>query len=321
MGKDTEPYNQIRQIIAQAVLPPVIKELDRVIKNDLHFAHYTSSETAFNIIENKSILLRNVRLMNDYSEIGAGIKAIELAFGGTDHFSGEFWHKAQSIHPNINHKFYTSLATHYETLLHDTYISCLSEFSINGGCYGKLSMWRAYGYPNGVAIVLDREAILSNNMTIDVTTYPALYTDHGKTVCSKLSEMIVGTTEIIDKFNDYDVDDIVEALVDVMLHFAVCIKNFNFKEEAEWRAVFRPNVYSFEKTTFQSIVINGHPQKVRKIDLGDTASIRLIDILKKVVIGPTEHPEISRDAFINHLKENGFPDPDLKVEIARIPFR
>ena len=69
------------------------------------------------------------------------------------------------------------------------------------------------------------------------------------------------------------------------------------------------------------MIIGGTPQLVRKLELGDNSNIRLKDIIKKVIIGPTEHPEISRDAFVHLLREEGFEHPELKVEIARIPFR
>ena len=48
---------------------------------------------------------------------------------------------------------------------------------------------------------------------------------------------------------------------------------------------------------------------------------RLKAVLKKIVIGPTEYPEVSRKAFVKLLADEGFEYPELKVEIANIPFR
>ena len=319
MSKE-DKYNEIRSIIGEASMRPIQARLKHVKDNDLDFAHYTSAETAFKIIKNKSLLLRNSQLMNDYSEIRRGLRAVELGFGGSDPASGSFWHDAKSIYPKIKDKFHQVLHHKSVSLLEDTYIACLSEFSTKQSL-GKLSMWRAYGYPNGVALIIDQNAIASAAMTVDITTYPVIYTEPGTTISNTLSLAIEEINKVVHIFKDYDEEDLVDVLVKLALHYATCIKDSNFSEEVEWRAVYQPAIYDFEVTKFESQVLGGTPQIVRKLDLGDNSSIRLTDILKKVVIGPTEYPEISRKAFVKLLKDEKFEYPELKVEIARIPFR
>ncbi len=318
--KDSEEYRNVRVLIGQAIIPPMSKEVDRVKTRALDFAHYTSAETAFLIIKTQSIILRNALLMNDTSELTLGLNAIYNGFDGTDTASGTFWHKAKSIHPEIEDKFYTSFKTAAQRLIQETYITCLSEFCPKDGL-GKLSMWRAYGFPNGVALIMDREKILSNTTTVDITTYPVFYTERGTGFCKIIPEIINGIVDVTDKFKEFNIDVVVAALIDLCFHLAICIKDSNFVEEDEWRAVYRPDVYSFETTKYETMIIGGTPQLVRKLELGDNSNIRLKDIIKKVIIGPTEHPEISRDAFVHLLREEGFEHPELKVEIARIPFR
>lgn len=317
---ENDKYSEIKRIIGEASMRPIQARLDHVRNQNLDFAHYTSADTAFKIIKSKSLLLRNSQLMNDYSEIRRGLRAVELGFGGSDVASGGFWHDAMSIYPKIKSKFYASFDRQSINLLENTYITCLSEFSTKQSL-GKLSMWRAYGYPNGVALIIDRDTISSAQMTVDITTYPVIYTEPGTTVSNTLSLAIEEINKVVSLFNDYDEDDIVDILVKLALHYATFIKDSNFSEEVEWRAVYQPDIYDFEVTKFESQVLGGAPQIVRRLDLGENSSIRLKRALKKIVIGPSEYPEISRKAFVKLLDDEGFEYPELKVEIARIPFR
>ena len=299
---------------------PINDKLKYVVDNELDFAHYTSAETAFKIVKNKSLLLRDSQLMNDYSEIRRGLRAVQLGFGGSDAASGDFWHAAMSIYPNIKNKFYMAFESQLDKLFENTYIACLSEFSTKVGL-GKLSMWRAYGYPNGVALIIDRNAFTSSKITVDITTYPVIYTEPGTTVSKTLSLAIQEIRKVVPHFKDHDENHIVDILVKIALHYATCIKDSNFSEEDEWRAVYQPDIYDFEVTKFEAQVLGGTPQIVRKLDLGDNSTIQLKAVLKKIVIGPTEYPEVSRKAFVKLLADEGFEYPELKVEIANIPFR
>lgn len=40
--------------------------------NNIKFSHYTSAEAAISIIKNKKIWMRNIKVMNDYSEVKYG---------------------------------------------------------------------------------------------------------------------------------------------------------------------------------------------------------------------------------------------------------
>lgn len=319
MSRD-EKYYEIRSIIGEASMRPVQARLKNVNDNKLDFAHYTSADTAFKIIQSKSLLLRNSQLMNDYSEMRRGLRAVQLGFGGSDPASGGFWHDAISIHTNIKDKFYKAFEHQALHLLENTYIACLSEFSTKRNL-GKLSMWRAYGYPNGVALIIDRDIISSDKMTVDITTYPVIYTEPGTTVSNTLSLAIQEINKVVSHFKDYDEDYIVDILVNIALRYATCIKDSNFSEEVEWRAVYQPGVYDFEVTKYEPTVLGGTPQIVRKLDLGDASSIPLKKALKKIVIGPTEYPKIAQQTFVKLLYDEGFDYPELKVEIAEIPFR
>lgn len=49
-----------------------ILEIQNLKKNNLNFVHYTNANTAYKIIKNGELWLRNVRGMNDYREIDYG---------------------------------------------------------------------------------------------------------------------------------------------------------------------------------------------------------------------------------------------------------
>lgn len=58
-------------------LPCHAKIIDGLPKEDRLFVHYTSAENGINIIKNKEIWLRNVRCMNDFSEVEHGMSVLQ----------------------------------------------------------------------------------------------------------------------------------------------------------------------------------------------------------------------------------------------------
>ena len=133
-----------------------IRKMNR--SQDLLFAYYTSAETAMQILDGKKIWLRNSRCMNDTQEIETGLARLQKdvleergkRFQGflNSEFDG-FWEKSER-----------KITKLFEKFRNETYFLSVSEHPKDEGVLGRLSMWRAYGGSNPVALVLKKDVFL-----------------------------------------------------------------------------------------------------------------------------------------------------------------
>ena len=139
----------LQQLIAlrQIFQPRVAKEHDRVIKEQVRFAYYTSADTALNIIRSKTIWMRDAQCMNDYSEVALGYNRVRES-------SKAFISALDGCSPGLAEKVLATLEG-LSSHLQEVYICCLSEHLTSEDRYGRLSMWRAYsGDAAGAALVM-----------------------------------------------------------------------------------------------------------------------------------------------------------------------
>lgn len=320
----TNEVNAAMAIIGKYLFAPLEARQDIVNKQGLDFAHYTSAETAFKIIETESFQMRNSKMMNDFSEIRLGLEAVKSLFYKTDKGASTFWNKMREHDKDFESIVEGLFVKKSRHLLLNSYIGSLSEYAFDQQSNGKLSMWRSYGFPNGVALIFKREEILSEAAKLDVYSYPVIYPDHGLHV-PEFVQGVASLAENTEQLYDFSGESCAEALVNIILHLAVCIKDSNFREEQEWRIVYTedtPQKVSDEAPISVSpTIISGVPQNVCRISLSEYAPIELKKILKAVIIGPTSNPDVAIDAFVRLLKEKQYVNPERLVSHAHIPFR
>src|SRR5262249_24321973 len=107
---------------------------------------------------------------------------------------------------------------------------------------------------------------------------------------------------------------------------ATCLKHEGFSEEREWRAVHAPNVIPSPLMAPHTEIIRGVPQQVYEIPLDKTASLDLDDIdfnnvFEDLIIGPSAHPWLMYDAFVDLLKRVGITDAENRVRVSNSPIR
>ena len=119
--------------------------------------HYTSAEVGYRIIQNRQIWMRNAIAMNDYSEIQYGESCLHDAW----HAAGGTRLKVllQSIYPDMVEQIQHDHNHTQKRIRSNTFITCVSEHLEPENQTGRLSMWRAYGGDNGVALIFDNSAI------------------------------------------------------------------------------------------------------------------------------------------------------------------
>ena len=77
------PQNAVEQLFA-ILSPNLVEETRKLESGESQLVHYTTSENAVNIIRSKTFWLRNVRCMNDFSEVQHGIGLLAKVFSGPD---------------------------------------------------------------------------------------------------------------------------------------------------------------------------------------------------------------------------------------------
>lgn len=94
---------------------------------------------------------------------------------------------------------------------------------------------------------------------------------------------------------------------------ALCNKHKGFEEEKEWRLIATASILPETKHITQEIeTIQGTPQNIVKIKLSevDFEGKKFNDMIEKVIIGPCQHPFVTKESIIFALKSIGIEEPE-----------
>lgn len=326
----TEQFNKEINEIAFKKIHLAIKNLK---DNKLNFVHYTNANTAYKIIENEELWLRNVRGMNDYKEIDYGrnqfIDFFEKPQNEINRNNLE--QLIKKIDSNKNYKDFCDVCNQYlKDIETRTYITCLSEHPSTEDNYGRLSMWRAYGRSTGVALILSPVDLytkpLKNNIFL---TAPVIYSD--KAFFDILPNILdaFSSDDMIYFFKQKNIKDFFQILSRVIYVYILSIKHPGFAEEREWRIILssfsEEDKQYIDKDILEADVKTdfGHPEKIYKIDLKKFNFISNDSprLLKKIIIGPSENANIIKDAFIHLFNSKGISNAENLIQISDIPLR
>jgi hypothetical protein len=113
----------------------------------------------------------------------------------------------------------------------------------------------------------------------------------------------------------------------LLLNIAVFCKHPGFKEEKEWRIIHNIIIYNKEINIIDDFkIIQGIPQIIKKIPLkpfreSGAYGISINEILKCVIIGPTQNPAIIEDAISRSMMNAGIENPRERIVRSDIPLR
>ncbi len=310
-------------MINNIFFPYYLEKLKEVERNCFKFVQYTSASSAMSIIKNKEVWLRNTRCMNDYSEIEHGLNNLIKTYNG----------KAGEKLKSLLNEFFPNITTTIETQFNgwipyfknNTFITCISEHPPEENKYGRLSMWRAYGGNNAVAIVLNINPFITESDIFHAYTSPVAYIDH-----EKFPLEMESLADRIEKnktfFKTLTEEQVISSIFVMFKGVALCVKHPGFKEEREWRVVYNPKYQKSEHVKSSIEVINGVPQEIHKIPLknfpeSNFTGVSIPDFVDRIIIGPNSQQEILAEAFTTILGEAGCKNPQDRIYYSGIPLR
>lgn len=312
--------------------PVGLRRTKYVMENNLDLVHYTSASNALRILGNQEVTLRNATLMNDFSEIDHGEKCVlngwqsKYGRGPNSIPTGKLFELLNELSPTIFPAVEQSYDRHLQQRKTNTFLLSLAEHNeLVEGSFGKLSMWRAYGGRTNVALIVNAFVDVDDDET-GLFTAPVTYShqlDFGEEYFRPLVDTIEANMETL---REMDRDHIVHYLSWTLNSLALSTKHPGFSEEREWRIIYAPWLQPDSKLKEKVLDIQGVPQKCFLIDISSEANARtphrsISQILKKIIIGPTEHPWVLYEAFVNRLSELGISDAQNRVVVSDIPIR
>lgn len=288
------------------------------------FAHYTTAESAMKILDDQTVMLRNARLMNDFSEVDYGQTILGKAWR-TDDLGQNFTTFLNSIEDGLGGRLedvFNELVPHQN---YETYIFSMIEHSSEDKEFGKLSMWRAYGGDSGVALVFNPELLLDEHPNLYAFNLPVLYVGADE-IYKLISSVLQNLKRNQEKVKEVDRKHLITAIAVFLHYLTLSTKHPGFSEEKEWRVIYCPTFNKSKQIEEREKVFRGIPQtahflKLEKSDEEGWSDLRLSKILKNLIIGPTQYPQQLSLSFVKKLSSLGVDAPGSIISTSNIPLR
>lgn len=261
--------------------------------------------------------------MNDYAEIEYGFGCLNKALKEEP---GDALKAAlDSIHPGLSAESIDRFNAWLPGIRRDTFITCVSEHLDREDQHGRLSMWRAYGGRDGIALVLNGAPMFSESQALAAYSSPVAYLDE-EGVAKHMTELAENVQANAARLGSIDRAHVLGSMFEVFRAAVLCTKHPGFSEEREWRIYANPVIQSSPHLVQDVAVVRGTPQVVLKLPLNDfpdegLTGLDLPQLLDRIIIGPCEFPEVSYRAFWQLLKDNGVEEPNSKIFVSGIPLR
>lgn len=304
----------------QIFFPKHFEESERIRKENLNFAYYASAETVYKLIIKQELWLRSITAMNDYAEFTHGkkllIETINESINGK-----QLKEIFNALRPNLFDQVFSDFQRYSDYMRRDFQIMCVSEHDNIQDKNGKLSMWRAYGGNNPVAIVFKREFFewfAKDNLDFSNVAY--LEKEKLDNEIKNLNESILRNKQNLDNL---DSNELKRYLGVIFTFAALCNKHEGFNEEKEWRLIAMGSICENNESIFKEVeTIKGVPQLILKVKLESLPiGLKLKDMIEKVIIGPCNHPNLVYDSIDLALKSIGVEKPDSLIYGSDIPYR
>lgn len=295
------------------------------IDNKRRFVHYTSAESALNIIRSKSIWMRNTTCMSDYREVLHGHQVLQRYFADNANRTA-FFAALNGCIDGLAEGTIAQVDQSLQSAHLQTYIASIAEHDDREDVHGRLSMWRAFGNsPARVAVAIRLNLETGRNASLGAELSPVAYfTDSEFT--RELNEVILNVVEHREFLRSIDGAWLRASLHAMLISAMVCLKHEGFNEEREWRVIHSPTRHSSEHIKSSIEVVQGLPQRVYRLPLQSDKEAGLTglspdELIDRIIIGPTQYPFAMWDAFVSELTDAGVTDAAMRVFNSQIPVR
>ena len=222
-----------------------------------------------------------------------------------------------------------------QDIRHETYLLAISEHGDRlEDSLGRLSMWRAYGRQNGIAIVFNNAPFINNSDAQHSFSVPVSY-DTPETFAEHFKEIVDAIENNIAQLTRLGGPWFQEMLVCVFRFAIQSTKHPAFAEEREWRVIYSPTLLlrdgemtdeQLSRVPTEVMSLGGVPQRIYAINWKDypgkgASRVTASALLDRVLIGPTEDAYAIAQAFIAELDHLGIEDATSKVVMTGIPLR
>ncbi|MEL7212219.1 MAG: DUF2971 domain-containing protein [Pseudomonadota bacterium] len=310
--------------------PHAVRKYRGINERGSDFAHYTSASNAMRILENQQFTLRNALEMNDFSEISYGTSLLSKVWRSEIGVGSNRTGRLAKLLDGIQEGISTEIEARFDDVKKErsaqTFLLSLTEHNPESDDrYGRLSMWRAYGGKTNVALVLNRSSFGGVENDSALVGSPVLYADED--VFAEEFELLVNNL----KRNEANLRkmsplNLIDEIVNAMNMATLSTKHPGFQEERELRVLYAPWIIPTSAVEIVPITIDERPQLVCKVPLKNTPGIlskgaTVHELLKKIIIGPTDQPYPLYQAFVHCLQSLGFPNAETMVTTSNIPIR
>jgi hypothetical protein len=309
--------------IDAALFPYMVQQRDRVRASGGHFVHYTSGDGAEGILKSRSVWLRSTTCMNDYSEVRHGYECLRRAWQGD---SGRALRDAlDKCHPGIASDAALEFDKRTAVILNGSFVSCFSEHDPKEDKHGRLSMWRAYCNPTGVALVLNSAPFFGKSDALKAYSSPVAYLSDSEfnEVIHKIAANVDGERAFLGSI---DRGVMLHALLNMLKFAILCTKHPAFAEEREWRILYTLGLLSSGYLVRNVRTVRGVTQPIYDLPLKDIPQEGLVDIeipqlVHKIIIGPTQFGPATFNALWFLLQDAGVADPSGRIVVSGVPLR
>jgi hypothetical protein len=167
--------------LAAIFMPHIVEQRVSLAQQSRRLVHYTSAENARKMITSREVWLRNVRYMNDASEVDHGTEMMLRFFSeATSDLPDQGRHAlaaaVDSIKADLLNQAIAQFNDHMSAIGTRTFVACLSEHDSKEDLTGRLSMWRGYGTNAApVAVVINTQAFYGVTDALGVFSNPVSY--------------------------------------------------------------------------------------------------------------------------------------------------
>lgn len=312
--------------VTEIFMPHAVQAQSKFKSSIGRLAHYTTAQSAIEIIRSKSIWLRNSRHMADFSEIEHGFDMLRDYFHRDSKKNlNRYFEAFSSISKEGGKAAIEKFDANWEKTRLSTYITCFSEHAESEDVNGRLSLWRAFGQgESSVALVL-RGLPKEGPFPLGVFFSPVAYFS-ADMLSAEMDAVIENISKNADELRSFPVEWIVDLAYRALVFAVVSLKHAGFGEEKEWRLVYLPDQTPSKFIVRSVQTVRGTPQIVYKVEMKNypeegIVGIEMPEILDRVIVGPTQHGLGVYDAFVEELSKAGVERSFERVFISQLPLR